>query len=564
MMAHEKAAAVGAVRRRVDAGERLDAACIAEGFSRASFNRWAERLDAGGLDALEPAQRTGRPPLVELTDEERRCLRQLALRANRGKDATSMTAAARWAALDPANCLRPEVREAILKPRASKHALPVEVRRACRAPVADIRRYRDPKAGIADGIHALGALRMVEGPQGLRRLLPGERQVWDDASVNVGVVVPWPAGGDACADRYGVRVARFQLLLGIDCATDFCVGYNYVMRGNDAYRAEDVVRSWHAVWGQAGAPDQCVVEGGSWQSVRALEYLGVAGVEAVSAKGRPWQKLVEGWFNRLWTQMSIALPGGQVGRFRGEMKGENADWIACREGRRDPRDLFPDVGAVLEAVDRCVEHLNAEPIESRQYGAWVPAEAWAASERARRELPAGLWRLALPERATRKVLNGCVTVTAEDAWGGRSRMTFADRALSRYEGAMVRASFDPYQDWAVVELAEGWADAPAGTVVAGRAERVDARPAIRGGVVGWITGAETARRERNAARKLAGESVRVFDERGSVKVEGGSLKLETGNSERRASEPVAAALPEFLDDYDFEAAERRAGIVAVA
>lgn len=59
--------------------------------------------------------------------------------------------------------------------------------------------------------------------------------VWDDASVNVGVVVPWTRGGDKCSDRFGVRVARFQLLLGIDCATDFVCGYGYVMRGNDAY-----------------------------------------------------------------------------------------------------------------------------------------------------------------------------------------------------------------------------------------------------------------------------------------------------------------------------------------
>jgi hypothetical protein len=356
-------------------------------------------------------------------------------------------------------------------------------------------------------------------------------------------------------------VARFQLLLGIDCATDFCVGYNYVMRGNDAYRAEDVVRSWHSVWTAAGRPDACVVEGGSWQGVRALEYLGAAGIEPVSAKGRPWQKLVEGWFNRLWTQMSIALPGGQVGRFRGEMKGETQDWIACREGRRDPRELFPDVSEVLSAIDRCIAHLNAEPVESRNYGTWIPAQAWAASERAPRELPAGLWRLALPERETRTVRNGSVTVTADDAWGGRSRMTFADRALGRYDGALVRASFDPYQDWAVIELAAPWADAPAGTVVAGRAPRVDARPKIVGGAVAWISGAEAAKRERNAARKLVGESVRTFDERGiRERIPEVRGEPRTGTAEVAA----AAALPDFLDDYDFEAAERRAGVFAVA
>ena len=94
-----------------------------------------------------------------------------------------------------------------------------------RSAPAEVARYRDPKAGQNDGIYTPGWLRMAT--DGSRRLLPGERQVWDDASVNVGVVVPWTRGGDACSDKFGVRVARFQLLLGIDCATDFVCGYGY-------------------------------------------------------------------------------------------------------------------------------------------------------------------------------------------------------------------------------------------------------------------------------------------------------------------------------------------------
>ena len=351
---------------------------------------------------------------------------------------------------------------------------------------AEVRRYRDPRAGLADGIHAPGLLRMAENPDGtLRRLLPGERQVWDDATVNVGVCIDWPAGGDRCADRYGVRVARYQLLLGIDCATDFCVGYNYVCRGSDAYRAEDVVRSWHRCWSAAGMPDECVVEGGAWQGRRALEYLGAAGVVPVSAKGRPWQKLVEGWFNRLWTKMSLNLPGGQVGRFRGEMRGETADWTACREGRRDPRGLFPDLGEFLAALDLSIAQLNAEPVESAEYGTWVPAEAWAASPRARRGVPAGMWRLTLPVREVRVIRNASVQVSAEDAWGGRSRFTFADRGLTLFEGARAAVSFDPADpaETAVVELAERFADFPAGTLLAG---------AAAGFVAFWIWESRTA------------------------------------------------------------------------
>ena len=83
-------------------------------------------------------------------------------------------------------------------------------------------RYRDNRSGTSDGIYTPGWLRRDEETG--RFLLPGERQVWDDASPNVPVAVPWPARGDKCADRWGWRAARFQLLAGIDCATDQLVG----------------------------------------------------------------------------------------------------------------------------------------------------------------------------------------------------------------------------------------------------------------------------------------------------------------------------------------------------
>lgn len=564
MTASDRLRIVTVVRSSIADGSPETLACGAAGVSVPTYQAWARRMEEGGIAALADQPRSGRPPAVTLLPEEAAHLHALALRANRGRDASSMTAAARHAAIDPASPLRPETRGAILAPRASKHQLPVEIRRACRVGVAEVRRYRDPSAGLADGIHAPGLLRMAQNPDGtLRRLLPGERQVWDDASVNVGVCLDWPAGGDRCSDRWGVRVARYQLLLGIDCATDFCVGYNYVVRGNDAYRAEDVVRSWHRVWSTAGMPDACVVEGGSWQSARALEYLGAAGVAPVSAKGRPWQKLVEGWFGRLWTQLSMDLPpAGHVGRFRGEMRAETADWTACREGRRDPRGLFPDLGEFLAALDRSIARLNTEPVESREYGTWVPAEAWAASARERRELPAGLWRLALPVREIRLVRNGSVQVTAADAWGGHSRFTFADRALAAFEGARVAVSFDPAaeSESAVVELAERFADQPAGLLLAPAAVRVDARPRLVSGRVAWVSGAADASHERKAARRLVAEAVQTFDERGAAAPAATVQQPSTIDHQPAAATPQPP--PEFYQEPDWAELERKAGLIA--
>ncbi len=383
--------------------------------------------------------------------------------------------------------------------------------------------------------------------------------MWDDATVNVGVVVPWPAGGDKCADKWGVRTARFQLLPGICCGTDFCVGYAYIVRANDAYRGEDVARSWHRVWSDAGAPDECVVEGGAWQSKRATEYLGAAGVTPVSAKGRPWQKLIEGWFGRLWTKLSLALPYGQVGRYRAEMKAETALWTACREGRRDPRGVFPEIGEFLAALDRSIEVLNAEPVESREYGTWVPAEAWEASARKRRDLPAGLWRLALPVREIRTVRRGEVRLTAEDAWGGTSKFTFADRGLAGFDGALAAVSFDPQADTAVVELAEPFAGLPRGALLAAAAARTDARPALIGGRALWVGGEAEAARERKASRALVADEVRTFDGRGAAKP---AAKRETGDGDRAAKITAAQPPAEFYEEPDWEALERRAGLTA--
>jgi hypothetical protein len=368
-------------------------------------------------------QRTGRPSKCELTEEEADYLRSLYLKSNLRKDAGSMTIAARIAAKDPDSVLSPAVREAILG-ASRKSSLPSSVKRALRLGSAVVARYRDPKAGQKDGIYTPGWLRMAE--DGTRRLVPGERQVWDYASVNVGVVGPWARGGDRCSDTYGCRVARFQLLLGIDCATDFCVGYSYVMRNNDAYNSADVCAALERCWrGNGFAPDEMVLEGGAWQANRTLDMMKAAGVKVLSAKGRPNQKLVEGWFNRLWTVMSVKLPCGQVGRFRGEMKTETKEWINCREGRADPRQYFPTVTEFLAVLDGCIKYLNEEKMESKLYGSWVPADVYAARRAvADKSCPYGhrlessLRQYALPVREIRTIRRtGLVEVTAACPFG---------------------------------------------------------------------------------------------------------------------------------------------------
>lgn len=577
----ERAAILQAVSASLAAGEGLDAACQRAGVSPATYARWSARHADAGLDGLCDLPRSGRPPCVTLSQDESDYLRRSYLRSNLRDGAGSMTVAARLAARDEASPLSAAARTAILKPRASKHLLPVEVRRALRASEAEVRRYRDPKSGTNDGLFTPGWLRM--SADGTRRLLPGERQVWDDASVNVGVVVPWTRGGDKCSDRWGFRVARFQLLAGIDCATDHCVGYNFVMRANDSYNASDVVSSLWRVWSLSSyAPDECVMEGGSWQAARTSSFLSASGVRLISAKGRPNQKLIESWFNRLWTVMSITLPpSGQVGRFRGEMKAENDLWRRCREGVADPRDHFPLLTDFLASLDRSIAHLNTEPVESRLYGVWTPSLAYAprlsvsipdsslilhpSSLSRGHSMPAGLRPFALPVREVRKVNRlGMLSVTAECPFGWPSVYHFSSDEAYPYVGAPVTVSFDPSDiaAGAVLELAADFRDRKAGTVIDLAAPCVSPAPVLTHLHDRWhvdcLDPRAAARAEKRSSRAKVGHQVAVFDTRGVA-----ARHAEHEAVQQYGFAAAAPAIPEPAprSPVDWAALEASAGVM---
>lgn len=568
-----RAAGIHAVRACLASGAGLSAACSAAGVTQAWYRRWSARFDLSGIDGLYDLPRTGRPPSVDLSAADREALRRAYLRSNLQRGSGSMTLAARYCA--KTGLLSEAAAAAILKPRASKHALPADVRRACRASAAEVARYRDAKAGLNDGIFTPGWLRMSS--DGSRRLCPNERWVGDDASVNVGVCVPWTRGGDRCSDRFGVRVARFQLLALIDCATDMCVGYSYVMRSNDAYTAADVTAMmWRVATLRGGMPGEMVCEGGSWQAARTASFLSACGTGLVSAKGRPNQKLIEGWFNRLWSVMSLTLPpSGQIGRFRGEMAREKDLWMRCRRGAEDPRAHFPPLPEFFRALDSAIAYVNAEAVESREYGAWVPAEAYAAREgafpaAALIPLPLGIRRFALPVREERTVRRGgMVFVRTDSPLGWPHEYAFAMRDGAAFDGAKATVSFDPAEAGAgaVVELAAAWRDMPAGRVLDEAAACVSQAPELTRTQSGfWRVGALDPRREAAAvkrqSRALVGTRVAAFDARG--------VAARQDIAPRDAVRPAAQAFgfgslpppehPGYDNNVDFAALEAAAGI----
>ena len=148
----------------------------------------------------EPRRR-GRPAQCEPTAEDLQKLRAVYVKTNARRDGGSKVFAARL--LARSGELTDETAEAILKRRASK-ALPKCIRDQMHVPVDIIRYHRSPKDARLSGFYVPGSLRMVNDVDGRRRLKPGERQSWDDATINFGVCVPWPWGGCRCSDRYEI------------------------------------------------------------------------------------------------------------------------------------------------------------------------------------------------------------------------------------------------------------------------------------------------------------------------------------------------------------------------
>ena len=506
-----------------------------------------------GLDALvtekaevaeEPlALGRGRPPEVVPTELERRGLLATYLKTNRNSKHGSMTTAARIFA-NSENC-SPELREAILREegpsRASKHQLPRTVKRAMQASQALVTYSRNPRDADVMFGHARGVLR--RHPTEDRRLYAGESMSFDDGTINFVVCVPWPWGGCKTSDKYGVKVGRFQFLPANDNASDFIPGFTFAIRPTGAYRAEDVCAAMGRLWRDTVLPKFAVLERGTWESKRVNALVAEAGV-GIGRTWAPRQKLVEGVFNRLWTILSV-MPG-QVGRYRGEMERENKLLAAAQAGTLDPREHFVDLTVAMAALEEAVRFHNRTPIESKQYGKWIPEQRWR-EDLAAHPLPsldASLAYLWAPEVRTWTVRRGAVGGMVEQPLGVTLPAHWWAPALLECEGRKVTAHFDPWEKQApaTLTLAEdmpnrGW---KAGRILAEGVPCLEDLPTIACdaaeslAVFGGDGANERAKQMRSALRSIVLREYRV------LAADGSRARRE---SEVRGPEVAPAATP---------------------
>lgn len=497
-------------RRRIAAGETPRAIARDLGITRARLDAWAARYD-GTPQSLADTRAPGRPREITLTPEETRELRALYTRTNRDKKNGSMTLAARLYARRPGT--RPELAEAILRPsRATKHQLPAAVRAAMSGATHLVAHHRAPKRATWEHAHAPGVLRRHWAEP--RRLHAGERESWDDGTINLCLTIPWPYGGDKCSDRHGVRVGRYQLILCHDDATSYCPGFTFVARPQSSYRQTDLLAAAGRLWTDNQLPDHVYFERATWESRRVKDFLTQAGV-ATDTAYMPRQKLIENYFNRLWTHLS--LEPGQVGRHRGETEDENRLLARCQSGALDPRTIFLSLTEALAAIERAVRRLNQEPVESRHYGKWTPAERYAADLAAHPRAPLSphhqyAWA---PERREWTIRHGMAGGQVRTPLGISIPYHFAAEGLHEYEGRRVRAYFDPAADpcAAALELIDPWParNLPAGHLITTRAPLLTDAPALLRTATGWEVdpGALGAIERAAAIRKKYSAAVRT-------------------------------------------------------
>lgn len=517
------------------------------------LDRWETAEKMGNTMEAVAKRSTGRPSkAAEIPEEHLAAIRSLYARSNAGNGQGSMMVAALVYARQP-QC--PADLQATIQAWARAGHIPRSVRQAIAVAPQVRRHFRSARDLRLSTAYAPGTMRMTvdEETGGPRRLLGGERQNWDDASVNFEVCVPWPWGGDPCSDRWGVKVGRFQLLAGLDDATNYCPGFSYVIRGKESYRGADATGAMLRCWRQDVKPDQVIVEGGVWQSERAAEFYQRAGVEFISAKARPNLKLIEGYWKDLWTVLSV-LADGQIGRWRGEMQRENEILTRVRSGSEDPRRHFPSLENALKAMHEALALKNAKPIRSTEYGAWVPAERYAADlqQYPRSALdPAVSWLLA-PCRVNRKINRGMIRASVECPLGGSMPYHFVHTSLYGFEGADVTIYFDPWNSPildAVVVLAAPFRGSPAGTIITNTAECIDDAPVIGRAEQGFdvsfdITGLSRAIEAKKRYLQAARMEFRALKLDGKLRATESEIRAPDGRLVRveigKQAEPVQA------------------------
>lgn len=494
----------------------------------------------------------GRPTTLlrfGIGEEAVKSLQQLYLSTNRNADGGSYVEAVRlFAAL--ADCPPPFRLWFAEEQRKHPHRIPPSLREvmAKAKPHAAWNRAQR-RTELDRGLHGHGHLRYHETEQ--RRLYAGEVEVWDDGSVNFVCWVPWPWGGCRVSDKWGVKVGRFQLLAAIDAATSYCPGFSFVARPAQSYRAEDIAAAMVRLWGIHGKPGKLLLERGSWEARRVADLCAAADIE-VRHTYTPRHKLIEPWFGRIWLRTS-SEERVSLGRFRRDDEEGNRLYERLKSGSVDPRQFCQSLPELVGVLEKAILRSNAEAVDSRVYGTWIPAERWQSDFSAHEERkPLGRdlsWAHA-PEIRDWTVRRSHVAgILDNPIIGAREIYAFSWADAWQCEGKQVRVHFDPAADLcrAAIVARENIPEAGArkGDLLTDSAESIsDNATILPGGEIDWDGGAEDrTRRMLQAQRRARALEFRAFYPNGKRAAWASEVRGPDGRMAAVAVTPSASPAP---------------------
>jgi len=338
-------------------------------------------------------KKNGRKPLAVLTPEQQAHVHSLVL-ATDPNDGTPTTVSMALRMFAQSDQCPDEVAAVINKQRSSKHTLTPTLKRQARITRESKMLYRGDKNFSLGAYSQPRKLSRIDAGGIERPILAGDIFEADDMTLNQPWFVEWesePDGPDAdpCAAKYGVRLLRGQLLVMIDVGSQRILGFLLLARPKDSYRAEDIWSWFGQVFTDVGLPrvgirlergvwDSKAIHGlpitdSTWDNKRRLGGLSALGVRAIPSFS-PKTKSIESLFNQL--QKVLGVLGVQVGRKRGEFERANSDYLACRAGKKHPKDCgFLHADEIAQRVVNACQFLNRDCREGEVYRG-IPDDLW--------------------------------------------------------------------------------------------------------------------------------------------------------------------------------------------
>lgn len=479
------------------------------GISPAKLTRLKQRVAAVGSAGLARAYGSGRPCDYVPTDAEIACVREIYASLDAGEirgpnTGSSKIAAYRMAARSNDPRVSELFRGYVLRRQTKR--LPNSWMRLLDQTESVMRVIRQPSR-LHVYISTPRKPTWVNAEGAEVPLRAGDLFESDDGTVNFYCWVPWPFGGDKCSDKYGVRLGRYQLLPVVDVRSRFITAFHFIARGKSSYRGEDVMALFGDTFRGPGKPQVLRLERGSWESQIVRDALELARVPVVNAWHAKQKNAVENCFDRLWTPMSRIK--GHAGRDRGQIEQTTDLAIQCQEGRRDPREFFPAMQAAMSEIVAAVEYTNTEPVNSRDWGTWVPQEVYVrqTTERPLPTLDPELSIFFAREQRRWTVRGGLVGNSVEGPLL-KVPIYFQTAELWEFEGILTRCYFDPYASEirGTIVLDEDWKGLQRGHLIARDVPAMDLPPTA---VLRQDYGSEAEAQKTLAVRKAMTEAVRT-------------------------------------------------------